>query len=314
VLEALGDAPKPSKVEVYRDPEYSIDSVYSPRSSYATGSRASYAGSRSSLVSLDDSPLESRKGSLTDFGNRGSSRRSSGYEPILYGSRRTSEVYDQAANSNLRRHSSHIPQQPSSLSSFTSISTITAKDPSKLKLDLQSTLSHNAPRQSPESSPHQSPDRSSPITPIDPFTRQPINVLPSDDDGIQGDNEDEMFIAKSANTTPPPTPTINATMQDTTTYTKVTETVAAPPIMGVESTVVMRDNTISKKVAEKIVMERKRPASIVVGSRSETGPFEVEIMKGFWGLGVTVNCDDAGTIFIKAIASRSPVIKDGNIK
>lgn len=318
VLEALGDAPKPSKIEVYRDPEYNIDSLYSPRSSYAAGSRASYAGSRSSLISLDDSPLESRKGSLTDFGsNRASSRRSSGYEPKLYGSRRTSEVYDQTATGSLKRHSSHIPQQPSSLSSFTSISTIIAKDPNKLTLDLLSTSSGDAPRQSPGTSPRQSSDRSSPVTPIDPFTRQPINALPSDDDGIQGDsedNEDDVFAVKLADTeTPPPTPTINTTIQDAITSTKVVETVATPPTVGVESTVVMQDE-VSKKVAEKIIMERKRPASIVFGSRSEMGPFEVEIMKGFWGLGVTVSCDDAGSIFIKAIASRSPVIKDGNIK
>ena len=320
VLETLGDAPKPSKVEVYRDPEYNIDSLYSPRSSYAAGSRASYAGSRSSLVSLDDSPLQSRKSSLTDFGNRDSSRRSSGYEPKLYGSRRTSEVYDQTTTGSLKRHSSHIPQQPSSLSSFASISTITAKDPSKLTLDLPST---SLPSESSPVATHQSSDRSSPVTPIDPFTRQPINVLPSDDDGIEAgseDNEDEVFTVKSSTTETPPPPTstmkveTTATIQDAVTSMKVAETIAAPPTMGVESTVVMRDNAMSKKVAEKIIMERKRPASIVFGSRSEMGPFEVEIIKGFWGLGLTVGCDDAGSIFIKAITSRSPVIKDGNIK
>jgi len=315
VLESLSDAPKPSKLEVYRDPEYNIDSLYSPRTSYAAGSRASYAGSRSSLVSLDDSPLQSRKGSLTDFsgGNRGSSRRSSGYEPKIFGSRRTSEVYDQSGSGSLKRHSSHIPHQPSSLSSFTSISTITAKDPAKLALD----LSPNAPRESSPVGTHQSSGGSSPVTPIDPFTHQPISMLPSDDDGIEAgseDNEDEVFVARSAAIeTPPTTPVqVTATIQDTAASTKVAETFAALP--PVESPVVMQGNAMSKKVAETILMERKRPAAIVFGSRSEMGPFEVEVMKGFWGLGVTISCDETGSIFVKAISSRSPVFKDGNIK
>ena len=287
VLQSLNEAPKQSKLEIYRDPDYKLDSVYSPRVSY---SRGSYTGSRSSLVSTDDSPqLESRKGSFTDFdsmSNRGSSRRSS--RKLSVAAKRSSDL-----SNSLRRYSSQemsspiTKQRPSSLSSFASVSTIVAKQSAS---SVVSPLPTITPKCSAESSPvaaHHSP---SPIG-------YPINTIPSTSDVQE------------------PAPLIP---EDATKVVSVSDgehhDIPMETFNGDQAEKVPDTNSVNDAVAETNFMEKKKPISILFGSRSETGPFEIEVTKGFWGLGVTVDCDKMGAIFVKALTSRSPLSKDGNIK
>ena len=290
VLQSLNEAPKQSKLEIYRDPDYKLDSVYSPRVSY---SRASYTGSRISLVSTDDSPqLESRKGSFTNFdnmSNRGSSGRSS--RKLSVTTKRSSEGYE--VSNSLRRYSSQemsspsIKQRPSSLSSFASMSTIVAKQSSS---SVVSPLPTITPKCSAESSPVAAHRPPSPIG-------YPINTVPSISD-IQEPApltpEDAAAAAK----------TVGVSGGDH--HDVPMETFSGDQAEKVPDT--------NLAVAETKFIEKKKPVSILFGSRSETGPFVIEVTKGFWGLGMTVDCDKIGAIFVKALTSRSPLSKDGNIK
>jgi len=289
VLQSLNEAPKQSKLEIYRDPDYKLDSVYSPRVSYH--SRASYTGSRSSLVSTDDSPqLESRKGSLTDFGsvsNRGS-RRSSEVEPKLpITAKRSSEIYEL---SNALRHypsqetsSPSMKRRPSSLTSYISASTLVTKRSTSSVISPLETIT---PKCSAESSPVTTHHSTTPV-------RYPINILPtaSIDDDTQESVED---TAKAVS-------------------------IVADKNHNIPLQALGEDQTDSnlganEKLDETVFMEEKKLAPTVFGLRSETEPFEIEVTKGFWGLGLTVGCDKTGVIFVKALTSRSPLSKDGNVK
>lgn len=289
MLQNLNEAPKQSKLEIYRDPDYKLDSVYSPRVSYH--SRASYTGSRSSLVSTDDSPqLESRKGSLTDFGNASNrgSRRSSEVEPKLpVIARRSSEVYELSNAlghySSQETSSPSIKQRPSSLTSFRSASTLVTKQSSSSLVPLLGTIT---PKYLAESSPVTTHHSTTPVG-------YPINILPS-----ASINNDTQELVEDA---------------------VKTVSIVADEHHDIPMQTLGEDQTDSnlaanEKVNETVFMKKKKLAPTVFGSRSETGPFEIEVTKGFWGLGLTVGCDKTGVIFVKALTSRSSLSKDGNVK
>lgn len=313
MLQSLNEAPKQSKLEVYRDPEYKIDSVYSPRLSY---SRASYTGSRSSLVSTDDSPqLESRKGSFTELGsmsNRGSKRSSRSQLPLI--TKRSSEVYEHT--NSLHRYSAQetsspsIKKRPSSLSNFTSASTLAAK---RSNSSVVSPLAPITPKGSAESSPITARHSSSPVG-------YPVNILPSAD---SSPHTTRTSIPPVASTLPSADEDIQepSSSKDA---AKAVSVVAASEHHDVPMQMLSEDqvekitdtSTANETVAETTFTEEKKKSApiILFGSRNETGPFEIEVTKGFWGLGVTVDSDKAGAIFVKALTSRSPFSKDGNIK
>ena len=63
--------------------------------------------------------------------------------------------------------------------------------------------------------------------------------------------------------------------------------------------------------------EVERPKSlgpVPKGARLEHGPFEIEITKGIFGLGLTVAMGTVGMIVVQSLTSRSPIKKDGNIR
>ena len=62
--------------------------------------------------------------------------------------------------------------------------------------------------------------------------------------------------------------------------------------------------------------EVERPKSlgpVPKGARLEHGPFEIEIAKGIFGLGLSVGMGSTGMIEVVALTSRSPIRKDANI-
>lgn len=194
----------------------------------------------------------------------------------------------------LRRYSSQemsspsIKQRPSSLSSFASVSTIVAKQSSS---SVVSPLTTITPKSSAESSPVTPHRSTSPIG-------YPVNTLPSTDDNIQEPSSASEYAAK----------TVDAVASQN-------NDVPMQSLNGDQAEKITDTNSANEAVAETTFMEQKEKTSpIVFGSRSETGPFEIEVMKGFWGLGMTVDCDTTGAIIVKALTSRSPLSKDGNIK
>ena len=61
----------------------------------------------------------------------------------------------------------------------------------------------------------------------------------------------------------------------------------------------------------------ERPKSIgpvPKGQRLQEVPFEITIVKGLFGLGVSLMLNEMGMIEVKSLTSRSPITKDGNIK
>ena len=293
VLQNLNEAPKQSKLEIYRDPDYKLDSVYTPRASY---SRASYTGSRTSLVSTDDSPQLESRGSFTDFdtmSNRGSSRRSSRKVPV---GKRSSEGY--GLTNSLKHYSSQeaIKQRPSSLSNFTSVSSLVAR---------RSASSVVPPRITPKISAESSPATSHHST---PSVEYPVNTLPSSDGDIQNVSLASEDAAKIIGTEDYATKIVGAVASEIDDVPMQT--------FGEDQVEKITDgNTANLAVAETTFMEQKKKLSpVTFGSRNDTGPFEIEVMKGFWGLGITVDCDKTGAIFVKALTSRSPLSKNGNIK
>lgn len=69
-----------------------------------------------------------------------------------------------------------------------------------------------------------------------------------------------------------------------------------------------------KTPLEEIEDRPKSLGPVPMGERKEHVPFEIEVIKGFLGLGITVGTDDTGMIVVKSLTSRSPITKDGNIK
>ena len=62
-------------------------------------------------------------------------------------------------------------------------------------------------------------------------------------------------------------------------------------------------------------MERpKSLGPIPNGARLEHGPFEIEVTKGIFSLGLGVGIDQTGMVTVKTLSSRSPISKDGNIR
>ena len=288
VLQNLNEAPKQSKLEVYRDPDYKLDSVYTPRASY---SRASYTGSRTSLVSTDDSPQLESRGSFTDFSttsNRGSPRRSSRKLPVA---KRSSEGYE--FTNSLKRYSSQeaIKQRPSSLSNFTSVSSLVAKRSNSSVMPPLVTIT---PKTSVESSPVTSHHST-------PSIEYPVNTLPSTDH--DGDIQ-ETSLASVVDATK----TVGSLAGEN-------DDVPMQTLGEGQADRVTNSGVANEAITETTFMEqKKKPSPVTFGSRNETGPFAIEVTKGFWGLGITVDSDKTGAIFVKALTSRSPLSKDGNIR
>lgn len=206
--------------------------------------------------------------------------------------KRSSDIYE--FSSGLRRYSSQntsspsIKQRPSSLSSFTSASTLVAKQSSSSVAPQLATITPQcSPQPSPVTTPHHS--TSSPV-------EYPVNTLPFDD----VDNAQESSLAEDA---------VNATAGRH-------DDIPMQTLSGDQTKKLPHTDPANDKFAETefTAEDKKKSAPILFGSRSETGPFEIEVTKGFWGLGVTVDCDKTGAIFVKALTSRGLLNKDGNIK
>ena len=84
-----------------------------------------------------------------------------------------------------------------------------------------------------------------------------------------------------------------------------------PPIKIVETDGM--ENEINRKAKE--VERPKSLGPVPKGNRLEGTPFEIEVVKGLLGgLGLTVCENELGMIAVKALTTRSPITKDGNIR
>lgn len=59
-----------------------------------------------------------------------------------------------------------------------------------------------------------------------------------------------------------------------------------------------------------------RPPSLQVprGARQENSPFEIELKKGLFGLGLSLGVNQMGMLAVTSLSSRGVVSQDGNIK
>lgn len=65
---------------------------------------------------------------------------------------------------------------------------------------------------------------------------------------------------------------------------------------------------------ESTVERPKSLGPVPKGKRLEDAPFEIEVVKGMFSLGLTVCTTEMGMIAVKSLTSRSPITKDGNIQ
>ena len=81
---------------------------------------------------------------------------------------------------------------------------------------------------------------------------------------------------------------------------------------GVES-VRTEENEVTSETKE--IERPKSLGPVPKGQRLEDAPFEIEISKSLLGgLGLTVCENELGMIAVKALTTRSPITKDGNIR
>ena len=65
---------------------------------------------------------------------------------------------------------------------------------------------------------------------------------------------------------------------------------------------------------ENTVERPKSLGPVPKGKRLEDAPFEIEVVRGMFGLGLTVCTTEMGMIAVKSLTSRSPITKEGNMK
>ena len=125
-------------------------------------------------------------------------------------------------------------------------------------------------------------------------------------------------------TTPPPTK-VEAEKEPT--FPPSTKEEVAPPTMpqttpptteAEKGALRIESDEVKCSENEKKTVEVDRPKSlgpVPKGKRLEGAPFEIEVSKGILGgLGMTLCENELGMIAIKALTSRSPITKEGNIK
>ena len=91
-----------------------------------------------------------------------------------------------------------------------------------------------------------------------------------------------------------------------------------PPQTTPPATREVDSNSINRTKEKEVMKEVERPKSlgpVPKGQRLEDAPFEIEVSKSLLGgLGLTVCENELGMIAVKALTTRSPITKDGNVR
>ena len=351
VLQALNDAPRDCQLVVWRDPNYDLDAT---SSIYSLGDRSNLSGSRSSILSDDDDGTEdsipkrlstSSLDPYAIFKSRTSSV-SNGSPPTARFSTSMLEQHNLAVTSSPgfpKRWSTGVlsPNGPAGepLHQIPSIRTPTPTMPPPNPLPSPTTPTNSPDFTFPEGSeiaglplPPQTPP---PPVPTSYVTKEEhlstprlapkwvqeatevCDELAKPEDlstsrlgpkWLQEATEEATELQENGHEEEPPPPLPPTTLPPSVQLSEET-------IMRVEEKVVPRRKKASKEDPfEKTVERPKSLGPVPKGKRLEDTPFEIEVTKGMFSLGLTVCMTEMGMIAVKSLSSRSPISKDGNIK
>lgn len=328
VLQALNDAPRDCQLVVWRDPNYDLDAT---SSIYSLGDRSNLSGSRSSILSDDDDGTED------SIPKRLST---SSLDPYAIFKSRTSSVSNGSpltarfSTSMLEQHNLTVTSSPT-FSKRWSTGVLSPNGPAGEPLHQIPSIRTPTPTMAPPNplpspaTPTNSPDFTFPegseIAGLPPPPQTPPPPVPTSyvakeehlstprlgPKQVQEATEvweeaTELWENRHEEETPPPVPP-----------TTPPPSVQLPEetVMRVEEKVVPRRKKTSKEDPfEKTVERPKSLGPVPKGKRLEDAPFEIEVTKGMFSLGLTVCLTEMGMIAVKSLTSRSPISKDGNIK
>jgi len=332
VLQALNDAPKDCQLVLWRDPNYDLDTT---SSIYSMGSRSNISGSRSSILSDDDDGMED------PIPKRLST---SSLDPYALFKSRTSSVSSGSpltarfSTSLLEQHNVAVESPPGipkrwstgilspagptgeSVPQLPPIRTPTPTESPLTPLPSPTTptasLNFTLPEGS-EDAPPPPPPRSTPPSVPSPYIAKQENpsiLLLGAKQVLQEATEvqKEVDDGHEEELPPPPPP------PPTTPPPSVQLSEEGNKMDTKEEVSLRRKGEVDKgdpfEKQESTVERPKSLGPVPKGKRLEDAPFEIEVVKGMFSLGLTVCTTEMGMIAVKSLTSRSPITKDGNIK
>ena len=284
VLQAINEAPKELQLEIWRDPEFELDATSSIYS----------IGSRSSILSDEDTEDSTpKRNSLERIFSRDGARGARASPQIA---RYSASIADHVLSPG--RPSPGMPKRWSAVI-------------------LSPNIGPAGELLSSPSPPHTSPTHTfnTPINPLpSPTTVTPSPVPPS------LSPSPEPFVADLP---PQPLPSFPPPNLPELSDSDGSQTPPLPPLPTSHPPILSGEhaqplpNTSREEESVFETREVERPKSlgpVPKGVRLEHGPFEIEITKGMFGLGLSVGMGTVGMIIVQSLTSRSPIKKDGNIR
>ena len=319
VLQTISEAPKEIRLEIWRDPDFEFDAS---SSIYSIGSRSSILSDEDTEDSLSKRhSLHSLERFARDGGGGGGRRARASPRIARYSA---SMVADYtmgglgASPGTPKRWSTVVlspnvgpagevlsssPPPPPSTSPTHTFAP--APSPNTLTPSpVPSSPAHSSPE--PDTSPHHPPHPS--FTPPPSPPPFPLPSRHSDSDGSQTPPP-----PPSPSSYPPPPPPPSSHPPVPSDHHHMQESTEGLPREDEDSLFKLEDVTV--RGLEKREVERpKSLGPVPKGTRLEHGPFEIEITRGIFGLGLSVRMGKVGMIVIESLTSRSPIKKDGNIR
>ena len=314
LLQVINDAPKDCQLVIWRDPECDMDAA---SSIYSFGSRSNISGSRSSILSDDDedslqkhfslssgSPLTARFSTsfLEQYRSPTGRNTSSPGIPKRWSLETVATNRGPAGEYIQQLSPIRTPSPFDDMTPFPSPTT-TSLAPSPEHKALDDNTPPELPTSPPPAPPPTTLQRSTNIADIFEATK-------TEEEEKQTRDEEESETPPLPPTAPPPSTEVAAISSE---QNKDEEEVKQEE--EVEATPLTDSSKIDQKSVERPVSPR--PLSMGPaphGKRLEDAPFEIQVTKGFLGLGLTVGMGETGMIFVKSLTSRSPILKDGNIR
>ena len=291
VLQTINEAPKEIVLEIWRDPDFELDATSSIYS----------IGSRSSILSDDDTEDSlSKRNSLHSL------------ERFIRDGGRA-------------KPSPHIARYSASMADHIVPPVGHGVSPGAMKRWSAVVLSQNiGPAGEILSSPPPPP-----TSPSHTFAPVPTpNTLTPSPVPLSRSSSPELLPSPihPPHTSPPPSPSLPSQHSDSNssqTSLPPSPPTSRPPIATVDSLPMQtsndnqqdtRENTWIPGLEQKVVERPKSLGPVPKGGRLEHGPFEIEITKSIFGLGLTIGMGNVGMIVVESLMSRSPIKKDGNIR
>ena len=310
VLQTINEAPKEIQLEIWHDPDFELDTT---SSIYSIGSRSSVLSDedttddslsqRHSLASLERVARDGRWGRGSPRIGRYSASMvdqladRAGHDELPRISKRWSTIVLSPNAGPLGESLSTPPPPPTSpthpLTPPNPLPSPNTLSPSSVPLSLSPSPEHSSspPPHNGHNSPPPSPpslNLQAPISHSPPslHSQTPISHTP---------------LHPQVPTSQPPLPSLHS--QDDNDGVHQT-----PPSPSSHPSITARS------VVRNEVERPKSLGPVPRGARLEHRPFEIEVTKGIFGLGLNMRMGNVGMIVVQSLSSRSPIRKDGNIR